>query len=464
MGTSIMPELFDILVVGGGNAAGYVTREYAALGKLPAPGRAARSMCILGREPYHSYERPALSKAFLAEGGPRLPGFHTCVGAGGERQNPEWYENNGIVFVTGAEVTKIDIVAKAVTATVGGEERLYSYNKLVFATGSRPTTLEDLHIPTGGYNNIHYLRTVDDALGLVAAMEKATADAAEASAFSSYAVVIGGGYIGTEVASQLVGRGLKVKMVVPEDYINFRVLTPEMAKFYEKVYTDKGVELLKGVSCTSVSASGVVTLNDTTTIQASLIVVGIGGRPNCDLLQGQVQMVQTSPGGVLTNGALTAMSLEDVPTDVYCIGDVAAWPLQKYAASSTYQGSFQRLEHVDNCRKQAAYVMQHCHEKTTDDYQYLPFFYSRVFNLSWQFYGERKGNAVHFGSHDPDSDGVVRFGCFFVDDGKVVGAFMENGGPDSANSFKRLASIARAQPAVPIGGAALTIDSFPDCP
>ena len=87
------------------------------------------------RSQYVAYERPALSKAYLFPDNPaRLPGFHTCVGGGGERQTPEWYAEHGIEYLTGARVTAVDVAAKKLTTAAGDT---IAYGKLIVATGSR---------------------------------------------------------------------------------------------------------------------------------------------------------------------------------------------------------------------------------------------------------------------------------------------------------------------------------------
>merc|ERR1719401_1777498 len=111
---------FEYLVVGGGNAAGYACRE------LVAQGAASGTVGVITAEPVPPYERPALTKAYLhpptAKVRARLPGFHTCVGGGGERQTSEWYTEKGIALVQG-KATGVDLAAKSVT--VG--ESAYSY-------------------------------------------------------------------------------------------------------------------------------------------------------------------------------------------------------------------------------------------------------------------------------------------------------------------------------------------------
>ena len=115
-----------IVVVGGGNAAGYFARAVCAAGR-------GRDLCIISAEPVLPYERPALTKAFLnAESPARLPGFHTSVGGGGERQTQEWYDRHGVEVMLGAAVVSADLPRKTVVTDAGVA---VSYDKLVVATG-----------------------------------------------------------------------------------------------------------------------------------------------------------------------------------------------------------------------------------------------------------------------------------------------------------------------------------------
>jgi monodehydroascorbate reductase (NADH) len=126
--------------------------------------------------------------------------------------------------------------------------------------------------------------------------------------------------------------------------------------------------------------------------------------------------------------------------DVYAVGDVATFPLKLY-------NELRRVEHVDHARKSAIHAVQAIKAaeegKTIPEYDYLPFFYSRAFNLSWQFYGDNVGEVTHWGL---DGNPVSKFGAYWVKDGKVFGAFLEGGTPEDN---KALAAASKNQ--VPIG-------------
>jgi len=374
-------------------------------------------------EPYVSYERPALSKAYLFPDKPaRLPGFHTCVGMGMDRQDASWYEEKGIEFKMNTTVMAANVASKTLTCNTGDA---LTYDKLIVATGARPTLLTEFGVPGADLEGLYYLRNVVDADKIVGAI-------AAAKAGDNKAVVVGGGYIGMECAAALNMNGLDVTMVFPEKNLMERVFTPEIAEFYESFYAAKGIMMIKGTLASSFEGSnGKVThtvLNNGDKLAAGLVMVGTGARANKELFDGQLDM---EAGGIKVNSKLRSSD-----SSVYAIGDVAAFPLLRYG------GYHQRQEHVQNCRLTAMHAVSAIVAPgETGDYDYLPYFYSRVFNLSWQLYGVNKGETVLFGDK-----GAGKFGMFWVDVGKIVGAFLESGSPDE---FAAIKAVAAKQPPAP---------------
>mmetsp|Transcript_13649 Transcript_13649/g.29277 ORF Transcript_13649/g.29277 Transcript_13649/m.29277 type:complete len:433 (-) Transcript_13649:309-1607(-) len=409
---------FKVVCLGGGNAAGYLIKELVALGKV-----APADIAVITDEAVVAYERPALSKGYLApEGAARLPGFHTCVGGGGERQDPAWYQAKGITYLTKSSVTSVDVASKVLSLASGDSVQ---YEQLVVATGARPVTLTDIKLPGDGLEGVHYLRNEEQAAALVAGIKAAKERGGKA-------VVIGGGYIGMEVAAGLAGNGLAVTVVFPEDRLLSRLFTPQIAAFYEKFYQAKGITLLKGATLLGVEGEGgkvarvaVKAAGAESKLEAALVVVGVGARANTELFAGKLEL---AAGGIKVNG-----QLESSVPGVYAIGDVAAFPLAGAAA---------RQEHVTHARQSAAHVAKAISGAAPGDYAYLPFFYSRVFNLSWVFYGSSEGEVVHFG----DYEAGPKIGAYWVKGGKVVGAFLESGSADEAAALKTLAAAAPAAP------------------
>ncbi|KAF9680158.1 hypothetical protein SADUNF_Sadunf06G0092000 [Salix dunnii] len=466
---------FKYVILGGGVSAGYAAREFDKQGVKPG------ELAIISKEAslfyvYFNdedliafenavwffidktselgvvapYERPALSKAYLfPEGTARLPGFHVCVGSGGERLLPEWYKEKGIELILSTEIVKADLAAKTLVSAAG---EIFKYHILIIATGSAVIKLTDFGVQGADAKNIFYLREIDDADKLVEAIKGKK---------NGKAVIVGGGYIGLELSAALRINNLDVTMVYPEPWCMPRLFTAGIAAFYEGYYANKGVKIIKGTVAVGFNADSngevkEVKLKDGRVLEADIVVVGVGGRPLVTLFKGQVE---EEKGGIKTDTFFkTSIS------DVYAVGDVATFPMKLY-------NDIRRVEHVDHARKSAeqavkvgsfhAFVVSSSSNaselnlsrsisaiksneegKTIDAYDYLPFFYSRSFDLSWQFYGDNVGDAVLFGDNDPASP-KPKFGSYWIKDGKVVGAFLEGGSPDEN---KAIAKVARVQP------------------
>ncbi|XP_039125538.1 monodehydroascorbate reductase 3, cytosolic [Dioscorea cayenensis subsp. rotundata] len=412
---------FKYVILGGGVAAGYAAREFAKLGVNPG------ELAVISKEAVAPYERPALSKGYLfPQGAARLPGFHVCVGSGGERLPPEWYTQQGIELVLSTEIVKADIASKSLTSASGD---IFTYDVLIVATGSTVIKLSDFGVEGANANNIFYLREIDDADKLVAAIQAKK---------NGKAVIVGGGYIGLELSAVLKLNDYDITMVYPEPWCMPRLFTSGIAAFYEGFYANKGIKIVKGTVAVGFDSDSkgdvtAVKLKDGRILDADIVVVGVGGRPLTTLVKGQLV---EEKGGIKTD----AFFETSVP-GVYAVGDVATFPLKLY-------NELRRVEHVDHARKSAEQAVKAIKAKeggqTIEEYDYLPFFYSRAFDLSWQFYGDNVGDTVLFGDNNPESP-KPKFGSYWVKDGKVVGAFLESGTPEEN---KAIGKVARDQPPV----------------
>jgi len=395
------------LVVGGGNSAGYLANFFVENGIKPG------KCMILSEEDVLPYERPALSKAFLTSSTVRLPGFNTCVGGGGPRQDLTWYNENGISVLLSVKVTNIDFVKKVVSTD---KDTTYGYQKLILATGCDPIRLR---CKGSNLEGIYYLRNHEDAHKLVRGINSAK------SSDKKNVVVVGGGYIAMEVAAALCINGLSVTMVFPEQWMLERLFTKKLGTFYEEYYKEKGIKIIKtkvvGFAGDEGNVASVIIENGPP-VEASMVVVGIGARPRSELF---ADKLHTEGGGLVVNE-----HFQTNDPDVFAIGDIAHFPLKRYNRR-------QRMEHVAHCRSSAA----HCVDFLTaapvmiPAYDYLPFFYSRVFELSWKFYGDPVGEVAHIGSLKPtildrsslllavwigeveDSNGEKRINGVFLDSG-----------------------------------------------
>lgn len=408
----------EFVIVGGGNAAGYAARTFVE------HGMANGKLCIVSKEAHAPYERPALTKAYLFpldKKPARLPGFHTCVGSGGERQTPDWYKEQGIEMLYEDPVTGIDIEKQTLRTNSG---KLLKYGSLIIATGCTASRFPEKI--GGNLPGVHYIRDVADADSLISSLGKARK-----------VVVVGGGYIGMEVAAAAVGWKLDTTVIFPENHLLQRLFTPSLAQKYEELYQENGVKFIKGASIKNLEVGSdgnvaAVKLENGSTIEADAVVIGIGAKPSVSPFE-KVGL-DANVGGIQVDGLFRS----SVP-GIFAVGDVASFPLKMYNRVA-------RVEHVDHARKSAQHCVNALLTAKTHTYDYLPSFYSRVFEYEgsprkvwWQFYGENVGEAIEIGNFNP------KIATFWIDSGKLKGVLLESGSPEE---FQLLPKLARSQPSV----------------
>lgn len=424
-----------IVVVGAGNACGYLVRALASHGL-------GSSVLVVGDEDVAPYERPALTKGFLhAENPPRLPGFSTCVGGGGERQTMDWYAAQGVELRLRTRVVEADFGTKRLTTAAG---ETISYETLVVATGCGVIRLPE---SIGGeLPGVHYVRNNADALALVSGMETA-----------KKAVVIGGGYVGLECAAALATRGLHPEVVMMEPHCMARLWNADIAKHYEALYERKGTKFHRSSKVKRIVADAAtgracgVELESGAVIDADLVVVGVGATAPL----GPFVSLNSPPGrtgGILVDSRFRASGAGVAPGSVYAVGDIAAFPLK-------LSGEIVRMEHVKHARDSATLVGNIIAGKTDDEYDYTPYFYSRVFEhpgterpVSWVFYGLQTGDIITVGDFNP------RLAAFWIDGQKCVGIMLESG---AAEQNAALAAAVRSGKSIDIDAlrAASSVDA-----
>lgn len=401
---------YKYVVVGAGNSAGYAASAFVDAG-------VNSGICMIGEEPVAPYERPALSKAVLMKAAVRLPGFHTCVGGGGDRHPPEWYAEKGIDLRLGKTVTDINVKTK--TAKLDDGTTVTATDAMILATGASPIRLT--RTPGNDLKGVHYLRQNDEALALY--------DALQAN-IGKMVIVVGGGYIGMEVAAAALTVGCKVTMIFPEEHIMPRLFTPEIAGHYEKLYKERGATLIKhGRLCKAFlgdnegNVRGAMTCQEGVSdreVEGSLVVVGVGARPNTALFKDRLTMDER--GGVVVDSKLMTSA-----EAVYAIGDIATYPLKMYGDRPV------RVEHVQNARDSAKHAVNAIVKKSTSPYDYLPYFYSRVFDLSWKFFGDSVGDCIVVGDFAP------KLLAIWVEGDAVRGIFMEHASDEETANMKKIA-------------------------
>ncbi|MBU2075229.1 MAG: NAD(P)/FAD-dependent oxidoreductase [Actinobacteria bacterium] len=361
---------YDHLIIGGGMAA-----DAAAHGIREQDPTA--SIGILGEEPTSPFPRPALSKKLWTD--PDFTVENTALDTVGE---------TGATFHPRTRVVAVDPEAHEVT-THGGDT--VGYGRLLVATGGHPRTLTDLP----GGDRVLYYRSLTDYHRL-----RVLADT------RPHVAVVGGGYIGTEIAAALIGQGCRVTLLHPGDVLGAQMFPAELADGFERLFTDAGVEVRGGakVSGGREGAGGVrLELESGDTVQADVVVVGLGVEPATHFLPEEVELADD--GGVVVDEHLRTSA-----PDVYAAGDVASYPDPILGRT--------RVEHVDNATTMgtAAGRIMAGSEET---YDHTPMFYSDVLGLGYQAVGSLDSSLETF--VERVGEGAV---AYYLDDEAVRGVLL----------------------------------------
>jgi 3-phenylpropionate/trans-cinnamate dioxygenase ferredoxin reductase subunit len=329
-----------IVVVGGGLAAGTLVTQLRERGH-DGP------VVLLTEEAHPPYERPPLSKdLLLGKGEPEDAAVH-------ERA---WYADHGVDLRTGTAVTAIDLTERRVEAA--GE--WLDYDTLVLATGARPRHLalaDESGVP------VVYLRTLDDSLALRAHLTE-----------GNRIGIIGGGWIGLEVASAARQRGAEVTVLESLDLPLLRVLGPDVARVFADLHREHGVDLRTGVEVTAITPSGdgaTVALGDGRALDVDLLVVGVGVQPATDLAE--------AAGLEVDNGIRTDSRLRTADEHVYAIGDVAN-------VDHPVLGHPLRVEHWDTAIQHGK-VLAATLTGTPAEASALPYFFTDQYDLGMEYVG-----------------------------------------------------------------------------
>jgi NADPH-dependent 2,4-dienoyl-CoA reductase/sulfur reductase-like enzyme len=329
------------------------------------------SVVLVGADPHPPYKRPMLTKG-LWQGAP---------------EEKLWREPaEGVELVTGRRIVSLDLDAHRATNDSGKE---YEWEKLLLATGARPR-----EIP--GAEGVVWLRTLDDYRVV---REKAT----EGARF----VVIGGGFIGSEIAAALVGAGAHVTMVFPEPGIGFRLFPAGLAEFLVGYYREKGIDVLAGETVAAASGTS-VTLGDGRVLEADGVVAGLGVIPDTELAEAAGLEIED---GIVVDEYGRASGRDDV----FAAGDVARFPVAALGISM-------RIEHEDHANTHGRVVGANM-AGADIVYDHLPFFYSDLFELGYEAVGlvDSRLEAVE-SWEEPNRKGVVTY----VEDGHPRGVLLWN--------------------------------------
>jgi len=363
-----MPH-YRYLIIGGGMAADAAVRGVRELDPDGVIG-------LVGAEPDPPYSRPPLSKA-LWKGEPFESVWRNTAEA-------------GVELHLGRTAKELDLAARRVRDTVGGE---YSFDKLLLATGGTPRRLGF------GGDEVIYFRTLED-------YRRLRALALPGKSFA----VIGGGFIGSEIAAALAMQGCKVTMFFPGAGIGARLFPADLAGFLNGYYAEHGAEPRPGVSVTGLRKGGsgmVVETGSGDAVTVDAVVAGIGITPNTGLAE--------AAGLRVENGIVVDQHLMTSHPDVFAAGDVA-----RFEAPAL--GTTLRVEHEDNALTMGR-AAGRAMAGDTEPYTHLPFFYSDLFELGYEAVGEMdpRGKVVADWK-EPFREGVV----YYLSGGRVRGALLWN--------------------------------------
>ncbi|MBI1181901.1 MAG: pyridine nucleotide-disulfide oxidoreductase [Alphaproteobacteria bacterium] len=364
-----MTETF--IVVGAGHAAGQ------AVATMRSKGFEGR-IVMFGDEPYVPYERPPLSKALLAG---ELELERTYL------KKESWYPDKDIDFRPNTRVTAFDRKARTVTTAKG---EALSYDKMLLATGTR---VRKLQVPGAALDNVFYLRAIDDTLAIRKRM-----------AGGSRVVIVGGGYIGLEVAAVAVKMGCHVTVLEGLERVMSRVVAPEVSEFYAQVHRDAGVDIRTGMAVSGFEGGGAVErvhCADGSSYDADLVVVGVGVIPNVELAaEGDL---------AVDNGIVVDEFCQTSDRHIWAAGDCTNHP-------NSLLGSRLRLESVQNAvdqGKTAAAAM--CGDRKP--YAEIPWFWSDQYDLKLQIVGLSEPGDEVIIRGNPDER---KFSAVYLRHGKFV--------------------------------------------
>jgi NADPH-dependent 2,4-dienoyl-CoA reductase/sulfur reductase-like enzyme len=374
-----MPD-YSYLIVGGGMTADAAAKAIRAADPKGSIG-------LVSADPHPPYDRPPLSKALWK----------------GEPEEKIWRKTDetGAVLHLGRRITGIDPRGKRATDESG---ETYGYGKLLLATGGTPRRLK---LDT---EQIIYFRTYDDYRRLHALAQERLRFA-----------VLGGGFIGSEIAAALRMAGREVVMLVPEDGIGARVYPADLSHSLNDFYREKGIDLRTGDGLAGLSPRGGKVILKTTggkELPVDVVVAGLGIAPNVDVAE--------QAGVHVENGIVVDELLRtDVP-DIYAAGDVANF-------FSPALGTRVRVEHEDNANTMGAAAGKSMAGQG-EPYHHLPFFYSDLFERGYEAVGELDARLETFSDwKEPFKEGVI----YYLKGGRVRGVLLWNvwGKVDAARSL-----------------------------
>lgn len=360
---------YDYLVAGGGMVAGYAIKGIREVDKEGTIG-------MLSWEKDVPYERPALTKKLWLD---------------------EDFTQDDIPI--GAEETDADLIFDVDIVSIDRDNKqaklsdgtTVGYQKLLLATGSEPGKIDG---PED--ERVLFFREWDDYRTLRSIAGK-----------GKHVVVVGGGYIGTELASSLIQNETDVSLIYPEETLGETQFPEEIAEEYEQAYKDAGVKMYNGKKAESYTVEDgklVLTLDDGTKLEGDAIAVGLGAAPRLELAE--------EAGLEVNDGVVVDESLQTSDEHIYAAGDIAEYP-DKILGTN-------RIEHVDHARNSGETVGK-IMAGSNETYDHTPYFYSQVLDFSWKAIGTMDSSLSTL--IDEIDEGKV---VYYLDEDQLVGVLAWN--------------------------------------
>jgi 3-phenylpropionate/trans-cinnamate dioxygenase ferredoxin reductase component len=381
----------DFLLIGGGMASAHCAAE---LRKRGAEG----SILLVGREPEPPYERPPLSKEYMRSEAERADAYVNP---------PSWYEENGVELATGRNVMSLDPEAR--TAKLQGGEEV-AFGKALLGTGAM---VNILRVEGAENEGIHYLRAFGNSDAI-----RADAEAAD------HVVLVGGSYIGTEVAASLTAKGTKCTIVMMEDAVLSRTFGGDAGRWFQGQLESRGVEVFGGEELEAFEGDGrvnAVLTKSGRAIECDAVVVGAGVRADAMLAQ--------RAGLEVDDGILCDSKLQTSAAGIYAAGDCCSY-------DSVVHGRRLRVEHWDVAMQQGMHAAGNMLGDDRD-YDVVPYFFSDLADwASLEYVGPAKDWDEEIWRGDRDGG---KFSVWYLKDAKVAGCLSVDRPEDLAEARRLLA-------------------------
>ena len=365
---------YRYVIIGGGLAGG---NAVDAIREIDGEG----SLALVTQEPHNPYQRPPLSKGFLMGQAGREKVYLRSAGH---------YAKKKVDLLVGVRATGLSPETRFVTLDDG---RTLKYGRLLLATGGRARRLS---IPGNDLPGVFALRSIEDSEGI-----------RDAAGEGKRALILGGSFIGSEVASSLAQLGTQVTMVFPDRHLLERIAPQELGEFLQALYRDRGVKILPETTAERLEGQDGVdraVLGDGQTVDVDLVVMGVGIELKTELARIAGLDVDDAGGVVVDEHLCTSNPC------IYAAGDIAAWPDPTF-------GQRLRVEHWDVAKNQGIRAGRNMAGEV-EAYTTLPYFFSDLFDLSFEVWGNLDSwdETVLRGSLEEGS-----FAFYYFDDGRMVG-------------------------------------------